>query len=536
MGNEIKDMVLEAIKRKLRTLLTIKVMIPVIGFALIIIIVIGMFGAGSDDNDDGTDDEEEGSSSSSASSSTYSSLPTGWWWPIGSEETITADGITCAPGTPVTVRVTRGGRGPSSAYLGITGETHEKGDKGAAIDIADAGMESNKYNVISIAEGKVLSTESGVPDGQDGNGGMGNYVTVDYGNGITATYMHMYNGSITVHVGDELIYGQVIGKVGNSGSSTATHLHVEIKKNGEYEDTTHYLDPNNPRPMESVPIGGAGVVTEGQQFLRLFENDAMRRYLNGEITEYHSTAYIYNYITQDKQYYLMGNDLGLNRNGNYGFGVCFYTCPGSNPVKGERINTSQGEFMNTGYFKDRGYDVRNDANYQKYYESKIPVSIVDSIEQQMVKEKIQYWTDKAESKGVKLTQNQLYAIVDIAYQYGDGGGGINNILNAMKSGQQVTKSIASGFYEYADRGASRWTLFTTGKYTDSSGKEVVIQGTSNASGNTNNNSSMSNAERVAKYSKFSIRLNRHIKSCRGNAFIYGTARIRIYYWCISYNL
>ena len=61
-----------------------------------------------------------------------------------------------------------------------------------------------------------------------------------------------------------------------------------------------------------------------KEFVRVSENDAMRKYISGEIQDYNSSPYIYNYITKDKKYYLMGNDWKLDYNGNYGFGVCFF--------------------------------------------------------------------------------------------------------------------------------------------------------------------------------------------------------------------
>ena len=50
-----------------------------------------------------------------------------------------------------------------------------------------------------------------------------------------------------VKAGDRVLRGQTIGKVGNTGKSTASHLHYEIKKFGKnINPKDYYYD---------VPIG-----------------------------------------------------------------------------------------------------------------------------------------------------------------------------------------------------------------------------------------------------------------------------------------
>lgn len=57
----------------------------------------------------------------------------------------------------------------------------------------------------------------------------GNYVTLDLGNGRYAFYEHLKHGSIKVKSGDRVKRGQVIGLLGNSGSSSSgPHLHFHI--------------------------------------------------------------------------------------------------------------------------------------------------------------------------------------------------------------------------------------------------------------------------------------------------------------------
>ena len=58
----------------------------------------------------------------------------------------------------------------------------------------------------------------------------------------------MAKNSITVRSGDKVKQGQVIGKIGNSGSSTGAHLHFGVMVNGSYVDPSNYISATNPRP------------------------------------------------------------------------------------------------------------------------------------------------------------------------------------------------------------------------------------------------------------------------------------------------
>lgn len=58
------------------------------------------------------------------------------------------------------------------------------------------------------------------------NGGYGIYVVIQHANGLQTLYGHL--SSINVTVGSRVEQGELIGKMGNSGNSTGTHLHFEI--------------------------------------------------------------------------------------------------------------------------------------------------------------------------------------------------------------------------------------------------------------------------------------------------------------------
>jgi murein DD-endopeptidase MepM/ murein hydrolase activator NlpD len=56
----------------------------------------------------------------------------------------------------------------------------------------------------------------------------GNQVIIQLGEGVYALYGHLQPGSITVAIGDRVQTGQPIGRLGNSGNSTAPHLHFGL--------------------------------------------------------------------------------------------------------------------------------------------------------------------------------------------------------------------------------------------------------------------------------------------------------------------
>ena len=59
--------------------------------------------------------------------------------------------------------------------------------------------------------------------------GYGKIVTVLHTNGIRTSYSHL--ASVSVNRGQKIIQGTAVGKIGNTGLSTGTHLHFEIMNN-----------------------------------------------------------------------------------------------------------------------------------------------------------------------------------------------------------------------------------------------------------------------------------------------------------------
>ena len=71
------------------------------------------------------------------------------------------------------------------------------------------------------------------------NPSYGNRVEIDHGNGLVTRYAHA--SKLLVKVGDVVLPGQEIAKVGSTGRSTGPHLHFEVLYHGEFVDPQNFL-------------------------------------------------------------------------------------------------------------------------------------------------------------------------------------------------------------------------------------------------------------------------------------------------------
>jgi len=71
-------------------------------------------------------------------------------------------------------------------------------------------------------------------------GGYGNCVDVDHGNGVVTRYGHM--SRVSVVKGQQVKAGAIVGLAGSTGRSTGPHLHYETRVAGEAVDPTAWLE------------------------------------------------------------------------------------------------------------------------------------------------------------------------------------------------------------------------------------------------------------------------------------------------------
>lgn len=93
---------------------------------------------------------------------------------------------------------------------------------------------------IGAAEGTpIKAVQDGTVVSAGNAGDYGLCVVIEGENGCQSRYAHC--SSISVGAGQEIKRGDVIALVGNTGSSTGPHLHLEVTHNGEYLDPYYYV-------------------------------------------------------------------------------------------------------------------------------------------------------------------------------------------------------------------------------------------------------------------------------------------------------
>ncbi|MBX7222377.1 MAG: M23 family metallopeptidase [Blastocatellia bacterium] len=99
------------------------------------------------------------------------------------------------------------------------------------------GSEFHSGQDISVPHGTpVAATANGLVLYAAPRAGYGNVVVIDHGNGVTTRYGHL--SAFDVEAGQRIRRGDIIGRAGNTGRSTGTHVHYEVR---EYDVPTDPL-------------------------------------------------------------------------------------------------------------------------------------------------------------------------------------------------------------------------------------------------------------------------------------------------------
>ena len=88
--------------------------------------------------------------------------------------------------------------------------------------------------IVAAAKGRVTRSSWVV--------GYGLTIEIDHGFGFTTLYSHA--SELVVQAGESVTRGQVIAKVGSTGTATAPNLHYEVKVDGIPQDPYRFILPN----------------------------------------------------------------------------------------------------------------------------------------------------------------------------------------------------------------------------------------------------------------------------------------------------
>jgi len=143
----------------------------------------------------------------------------------------------CVPNVHRDVRVAAGTRIATPEtfaidWIQLEGDRFFEGDGKANKQFPYFGAE-----VRSVADGEVVARRDGMPESQPfmppttvkaPNDYAGNHVIIRIRPDVYALYAHLQPGSVAVKVGDKVKEGAAIGRLGNSGNSSAPHLHFGL--------------------------------------------------------------------------------------------------------------------------------------------------------------------------------------------------------------------------------------------------------------------------------------------------------------------
>lgn len=87
----------------------------------------------------------------------------------------------------------------------------------------------------------IYAAHAGTVDFAGPNGGYGNYIRLQHGNGVGTGYGHIRPGGFAVSRGQQVSAGQVIAYAGTTGASTGCHLHFEVYINGRTTNPTDFM-------------------------------------------------------------------------------------------------------------------------------------------------------------------------------------------------------------------------------------------------------------------------------------------------------
>ena len=140
-------------------------------------------------------------------------------------------------------------------------------------------------NVLATNDGIVERVINGYPDNTPGETAdestplAGNYILVRTTGDESVLYAHLLVDSIIVKEGDQVTRGQVMAKVGNSGNSTAPHLHFHVVDNVDLDSPSTLNAVGQPFEIDNF-IVSSGAENLGARISELPVEDSILTFSN----------------------------------------------------------------------------------------------------------------------------------------------------------------------------------------------------------------------------------------------------------------
>jgi murein DD-endopeptidase MepM/ murein hydrolase activator NlpD len=112
--------------------------------------------------------------------------------------------------------------------------------------------------ILAAAQGRVTAVGS--------QGGYGNTVEITHANGLVTRYAHL--SGFNVANGQKVDRGVQIGRMGSTGRSTGSHLHFEVRLNGQAINPRKFLEANSDVLEIQAIAGGRTDDPAGRKFAK----------------------------------------------------------------------------------------------------------------------------------------------------------------------------------------------------------------------------------------------------------------------------
>jgi murein DD-endopeptidase MepM/ murein hydrolase activator NlpD len=99
--------------------------------------------------------------------------------------------------------------------------------------------------ILAAADGRITHAGS--------QGGYGNTIEITHANGLVTRYAHL--SGFNVKLGQKVARGAQIARMGSTGRSTGSHLHFEVRLNGQAINPRKFLEAN-PDVLEVQSVAG----------------------------------------------------------------------------------------------------------------------------------------------------------------------------------------------------------------------------------------------------------------------------------------